>query len=244
MNIYSAKNSKTNLNEPSIFVVYPELESGTFESLTELEKYPSEDASWKAFYKHPNGAEKITDIIITSSDLNINTKTIKAVNGIENLTVKSGKEHVMELHFDNDIQGKSFDLRPELPLIMQTFSFNHIALSVKDVNESVAFYQKVLELKEIENTASNSKTRWLAIGDGKQLHLIPRPNAKIKTNKAVHFALTTSNLDSFIEHLKALKINYSDWTNTPNKDYIRKDGIKQVYFQDPNGYWIEINNDI
>jgi len=35
------------------------------------------------------------------------------------------------------------------------FTLNHIALSVKDVNQSVAFYQKVFHLKEIENTAFN-----------------------------------------------------------------------------------------
>ena len=127
---------------------------------------------------------------------------------------------------------------------MPDFLFNHLALSVKDVNEAVDFYQKLLQLTEINNTASNSKTRWLSLGEGKQLHLIPRPNAEIKTNKAVHFALTTAELDSFVLHLKKLNIDYSDWRDTPNKDYIRKDGIKQIYFQDPNGYWIEINNDI
>ncbi len=127
---------------------------------------------------------------------------------------------------------------------MSTFHFNHLALSVKDVDESVAFYQTVLQLKEIRNTASDSKTRWLSLGEGKQLHLIPRPNSEIKINKAVHFALTTPDLDNFIIKLKELEIDYSDWPGTPNKDYIRKDGIRQVYFQDPNGYWIEINDDI
>ncbi|AUC21994.1 glyoxalase [Polaribacter sejongensis] len=127
---------------------------------------------------------------------------------------------------------------------MQPFIFNHIALSVKDVDTSIAFYQKVLQLKEIKNTASNSKTRWLSIGEGKQLHIIPRPDAIIKTNKAVHFALSTADIATFILHLKELKIEYSDWIGTPNKDYVRNDGILQVYFQDPNGYWIEVNNDI
>ncbi|MBU2938856.1 VOC family protein [Lacinutrix sp. C3R15] len=126
---------------------------------------------------------------------------------------------------------------------MFSFSFNHIALSVKDVDESVAFYQKVFKFKEIENTASNSKTRWLALGEGKQLHLIPRPNLEVKTNKAVHFALAIADLALFVSHLKTLNIEYSDWLGTANKDYVRKDGIQQVYFQDPNGYWIEINND-
>ncbi len=124
-----------------------------------------------------------------------------------------------------------------------TFVFNHIALSVKDVNESVDFYQKVLELEEIENTASDSKTRWLSLNEGKQLHLIPRPNFEIRINKAVHFALSTSDLDAVITNLSQLNIEFVDWKNIPNKIYVRKDGIKQIYFQDPNGYWIEINND-
>lgn len=127
---------------------------------------------------------------------------------------------------------------------MPHLSFNHIALSVKDVDESVAFYQKVLQLKEIKNTASNSKTRWLTFNEGIQLHLIPRPHSEIKTNKAFHFALSTSDLDSLIAHLKELKIEFSDWLDVPNNVYIRNDGIKQIYFQDPNGYWIEINNDV
>jgi len=62
---------------------------------------------------------------------------------------------------------------------MSKFTFNHIALSVKDVNQSIDFYKKVLELEEIKNTASHSKTRWLSLGEGKQLHLIPRPDFKI-----------------------------------------------------------------
>lgn len=125
-----------------------------------------------------------------------------------------------------------------------TFTFNHIALSVKDVDASILFYQKVFQLKEIKNTASESKTRWLTFSQGKQLHLIPRPNAEIKTNKAVHFALSTPNLEKVIRNLKNLKIEFSDWKNVPNTIHVRNDGIQQIYFQDPNGYWIEVNNDI
>ena len=127
---------------------------------------------------------------------------------------------------------------------MHNFTFNHIALSVRDVDESIAFYQEVFQFKEIENTASQSKTRWLSLNEGKQLHLIPRPNAVIKTNKAVHFALSTSDLDAFVRNLKELKIEFSDWLDKPNSVYIRNDGIRQIYFQDPNGYWIEVNDDV
>ena len=124
---------------------------------------------------------------------------------------------------------------------MSFFTFNHIALSVKDVDTAVTFYQEVFQFPEIENTASKSNTRWLALDEDRQLHLIPRPDADIKTNKAVHFALATSDLADFIRHLEALGIAYSDWKDTPQKNYIRNDGIRQVYFQDPDGYWIEVN---
>lgn len=126
--------------------------------------------------------------------------------------------------------------------MLASFSINHIAISVKDVEKSIAFYKNVFQFDEIENTASNSKTRWLLIGEGKQLHLIPRPNLEVKINKAVHCALTTTDIEGFVKHLKSLEIDYSDWIGSSNKDYIRKDGVLQFYFQDPDGYWIEINN--
>ena len=123
-----------------------------------------------------------------------------------------------------------------------TFVLDHIALSVKDVELSVAFYQSVFRIEEVKNTASSSKTRWLALTDHKQIHLIPRPELEVKTNKAIHFALATPNFNAFVKHLKSLEVYYSDWRDTPKKDYVRDDGIQQIYFQDPDGYWIEVNN--
>ncbi len=127
---------------------------------------------------------------------------------------------------------------------MKYFTINHIAISVRDVRVSSEFYIKVFGLSEIPNTASSSKTRWFVFNDGRQIHLIPRPNDEIKTTKAVHFALSTPTFDQVVKHLQSLGVSYSDWKNTPNKDYVREDGIRQVYFQDPDGYWIEINDDI
>jgi len=125
---------------------------------------------------------------------------------------------------------------------MHTFAFNHLALAVKDVSESMTFYQQIFDFKEIENTASKSKTRWLSIGEGKELHIIPRPKASIKTVKSVHIAFSTNEFNAFQSHLKSLNICYFDWSGTPNTFNVRDDGIKQLYFQDPNSYWIEVND--
>lgn len=121
-------------------------------------------------------------------------------------------------------------------------TFNHMALSVKDLDASVEFYKNVLQLKEIPNNAALEGIRWLSLGENKELHLISVVKENISINKAVHLALTTKNFDGFIKRLEDLKLPYSDWpgaTNTINK---RADGVKQIYFQDPDGYWIEINN--
>ena len=122
------------------------------------------------------------------------------------------------------------------------FTFNHLALSVKDVDQSSTFYKNVLGLQEITNRTKMDGVRWFSLSEGKELHLIAIIKESVTINKAVHLALSTSNFDSFINNLNKLKITYSDWPGNLNKINIRADGIKQIYFQDPNGYWIEVNS--
>lgn len=122
------------------------------------------------------------------------------------------------------------------------FTFNHIALSVKSLDKSAAFYATVMQLQEITNKTKIEGIRWFALGEGKELHLVSILKEPVTINKAVHFALTTSNFDSCIKNLNNSKIVYSDWPGTLNKITIRADGIKQIYFQDPDGYWIEVNS--
>ena len=122
------------------------------------------------------------------------------------------------------------------------FTFNHIALSVKSLEQSATFYKEVLQLQEITNKTKMEGIRWFSLGEGKELHLISLLKDPVTINKAVYFALTTPNFDAVVKTLEANNIPYSDWPGTPNKINIRADGIKQIYFQDPNGYWIEVNS--
>lgn len=121
------------------------------------------------------------------------------------------------------------------------FKFNHLALSVKDLKRSAEFYITVLKLPEITNRTANPSIRWISLGDGKELHLITNTEP-VTVPKTVHLALSTSNLEDFQKHLRDLNIAYGDWGGTPNAVTTRADGIKQIYLQDPDGYWIEINN--
>ncbi len=119
--------------------------------------------------------------------------------------------------------------------------FNHMAFPVKNLQASVDFYSKVLNLKEITNRTQKPNIRWLSLGGEKELHLISQTNEPVQVNKALHLAVSTDDMLAVTAHLKALNVSYSDWAGIPNTLNTRADGVKQIYFQDPDGYWIEVN---
>ena len=122
------------------------------------------------------------------------------------------------------------------------FSVNHLAISVKELHRSAEFYSKVLNLPEITNRSKIEGIRWFVLGDGRELHLISVIKETVTINKALHLGLSTAGFDDFVKRITALKIPYSDWPGKPNTVFIRADGIKQIFFQDPDGYWIEVNS--
>ncbi|MFI1745336.1 VOC family protein [Thalassobellus sediminis] len=123
-----------------------------------------------------------------------------------------------------------------------SINFNHVALSVKNLDQSAEFYTNTLNLKEITNKTKKASRRWFSLGEGKELHLISDYKGEVTVTKAVHMALTTSNFDAFIKKLQSMQIKYYDWPGNLDVISIRADGIRQVFFQDPNGYWIEVNS--
>jgi len=121
-------------------------------------------------------------------------------------------------------------------------AYNHVALSVKDLNRSADFYGNVLKFREITNRSKLEGVRWFSLGEGKEVHLISFLKDNISVDKAVHLAFTTTHFDAFVTMLEERKIAYSDWPGSPNKVNVRADGIKQIFFQDPDGYWLEVNS--
>jgi lactoylglutathione lyase len=125
----------------------------------------------------------------------------------------------------------------------QPIKLNHIAVYVHNLEKSTAFYENVLQLKQIPEPFKDGKHTWFTIGAAGQLHLIQGAEQNIKRDKNDHLCFSVKSMEDFIANLDKQKIEYTNWPGTAKAPTVRVDGIKQIYFQDPDGHWIEINTD-
>ena len=124
-----------------------------------------------------------------------------------------------------------------------SMKFNHQALLVNDLNQSGDFYNNILGFEEIEvGAGQNPPKRWFKSDDGMEIHLISTKEKLKSIPKGIHMAFSVKNFDLFINNLKGNNITYGNWRGDENQIQLRNDGYKQIFFQDPQGFWIEVNN--
>jgi lactoylglutathione lyase len=117
---------------------------------------------------------------------------------------------------------------------------DHVALSVIDLDVSAAFYSQVLGLKEIPSAAKGR--RWMALGTA-QLHLLGGRTEPVPDQKSRHIALTALSLEPVMSALKARGMTWEDFAGHVGQiSQTRTDGVRQIFFKDPDGYWIELND--
>lgn len=118
---------------------------------------------------------------------------------------------------------------------MRISQLNHIALHVEDVEKSCAFYRDVLQLPEISRPAFDFPGAWFALGDeGQQLHLIGERDKPVHSqSRGTHYALRVENIEEVEKQFRQQGANFLGPRPRP-------DGAKQIFLQDPDGYWIEL----
>ncbi|MGI9545238.1 MAG: VOC family protein [Cyclobacteriaceae bacterium] len=121
-------------------------------------------------------------------------------------------------------------------------ALNHVALYVVDLEVSTTFYRDVLKLTMIPEPFKDGKHTWFSMGGNSELHLISGLEKATERNKHNHLCFSVKSMEDMIKIIKERNIPYSDWPGKANTITIRPDGVKQLYFQDPDGYWIEVND--
>ncbi|MCK7557519.1 VOC family protein [Chitinophaga sedimenti] len=120
---------------------------------------------------------------------------------------------------------------------------NHIALSVYDLGKATAFYRDIMHIDTIPEPFHDGKHTWFRISEQSQLHLIQNAKAITQHDKNSHICFSVPSVEGLIDLLDKHQIYYENWAGEPKTVTKRVDGVKQIYLKDPDGYWIEINDD-
>ena len=132
---------------------------------------------------------------------------------------------------------------PKLLIAQQKPVLNHIAVYVKDLKISTAFYSDVIDLDTIPEPFHDGKHTWYGVSENSHLHLIEGAKQITKHDKNTHLCFSVASMEDVIARLNKNNVPYESWTGEKMGVTTRVDGIRQLYFTDPDGYWIEINND-
>jgi lactoylglutathione lyase len=117
---------------------------------------------------------------------------------------------------------------------MRIHELNHVAIHVRDVEKSCAFYRDVLRLEPIPRPAFTFPGAWFRLGSTQELHLIgDRAEPVHSHNRGNHFALAVDDLDAWETHLDGQGVE-----RMPRKT--RPDGALQVFLRDPDGHVVEL----
>ena len=127
---------------------------------------------------------------------------------------------------------------------LKSAEFDHSTVYVRDLQKSADFYEKTLGLERIPEPFKDGRHVWFRIGSHDQLHVVSGATEVMPHDINVHLAFRVPSFTDFVSHLDHMSIKYRKSIRDETRGTsVRADGIHQVYFQDPDGYWIEVNDD-
>jgi lactoylglutathione lyase len=84
--------------------------------------------------------------------------------------------------------------------------------------------------------------QWLSIGGGQALHIVEGLKDTVSMPFFDHFCFSVPSLVEFAKSLDELGIPYYSSADRIRGFRTRPDGVRQLFFQDPDKYWVEVND--
>ncbi len=118
--IFIDSSNYTYNQEPIVIVVPPYMVQPKFETKEDIEKLPNETMRnhYLESAQHSNGIKRLTNLKIIC-DTNKFSSTIASLKSIQYCQILKGNKNLMEITFDNNVQKKTIDFRPDLPIIIK-----------------------------------------------------------------------------------------------------------------------------
>jgi lactoylglutathione lyase len=120
---------------------------------------------------------------------------------------------------------------------------NHTAIYVVDIQKTASFYTDIIGLDTVPEPFHDGKHIWYSTGTHTMLHVIQGAQESKAYYKNQHTCFTVPNFRDFIGKLLQAKWSFEDVAGKKNAVTTRVDGVHQIWLQDPDGYWLEINDD-
>lgn len=120
---------------------------------------------------------------------------------------------------------------------------NHTAIYVIDIQKTSAFYSNIIGLDTVPEPFHDGKHIWYSTGAHSMLHVIQGATEKRAYYKNQHTCFTVPDFEIFLGKLQSANWPWEDVAGKKNAITTRIDGVHQIWLQDPDGYWLEINDD-
>ncbi|WP_316737331.1 VOC family protein [Pedobacter aquatilis] len=119
---------------------------------------------------------------------------------------------------------------------------NHIAVYVSDLKAASDFYESLFNLPQIPEPFKDGKHTWFSLGQAGHLHIIQGDDSKANFNKNNHLCFSVASIEDFIKKMNEKGLAFEDWAGKIGAINLRVDGVKQIYFKDLDGHWLEVND--
>jgi lactoylglutathione lyase len=100
----------------------------------------------------------------------------------------------------------------------------------------------VYKRQTIPEPFHDGKHAWFKIGQGIAMHVIQGADAKKDYYKNHHTCFSVASVKAFTDILTKNNIKWEDRDGAKQAITVRIDGVQQIWLQDPDGHWVEIND--